>query len=202
MYLTFLTFVCCLAGLPSHRDRWRESREGVAARFAKSGGVNCGSSFALRTMPKVKATSSDKVRCACGCGRILSRRQQSRHLQGDGPVTAVAGVLESRVYFREESAQHSESPPPQKRRRLQTPEPVDGEFCRTTIEKDTHLQSSARLSITGSLTYTRRNFCSKFLKHESSHSSCCTRSTLCSLDGVRGLPLSGRGRSRGSGRPS
>lgn len=99
----------------------------MAELFAKSGDViNRGSSFPLHTMPKVKTTSSDKVRCACGCGQTLSRRQQSRHLQGDGPVTAVAGVLESRAYFREERAERLESPPPRKRRRLQTPEHVDG----------------------------------------------------------------------------
>jgi len=191
VYLTFLAFLCCVTALPSHRDWWRESREGVAELFAKSGNINHGSSFALRTMPKVKTTSSDKVCCACGCGQTLSRRQQSRHLQGNGLVTAVAGVLESRAYFREESAEHSESPPPQKRRRLQTPEPVDGEFCCTTIERDTHPQSSARLPVTGSLTSTRYNFCSEFHKPESSCPSGCTRSTLCSLDGVWGVPLSG-----------
>lgn len=147
-------------------------------------------------MPKVKTTSPNKVRCTCGCGQILSRRQQSRHLQGNGPVTAVAGVLESRAYFCEESAERLESPPPQKRRRIQTPKPVDGEFCRTTIERDTHPQSSARLPITGFLTFTWHKFCFELLKPS------CTRSTLYSLDGVKRLPLSGRRQSRGPGRPN
>ena len=170
----------------------------MAELFAKSGDVNRGSSFASRTMPKVKTTSPNKVHCTCGCGRILSRRQQSRHLQGNGPVMAVAGVLESRAYFREESAEcsSSESPPPQKRRRIQTPEPVDGEFRRTTIERDTHPQSSARLPTTDSLAFAWRDFCFELLKPS------CTRSTLYSLDGVRRLPLSGQRRSQGRGRPN
>ena len=164
----------------------------MAEPFARSGGVGRGSSFVSHTMPKAKTTSSDKVRCICGCGEVLSRRQQTHHLQGNGLVTAVAGVLESRAYFRKESTERSESPPPQKRRRFQTPKPVDGEFHRTIIERDTHLKSSARLPITSSLTSTRRNFCSEPPRYESRHPSRCTRSTPCSLDGVREFPLSGR----------
>ena len=72
-------------------------------------------------MPKVKTTSTDRVRCSCGCGEFLSRRQQTRHQQGRGPVMAVAKVIEARAYFRERDTESPEPPQPRKRRRLQTP---------------------------------------------------------------------------------
>ena len=76
-------------------------------------------------MPKAKTNSSDKVLCGCGCGNILSRRQQTRHLQARGPVMVVAEVIETRAYFHEQDTESPEPPRPCKRQRLQTPIPED-----------------------------------------------------------------------------
>ena len=72
--------------------------------------------------PKAKTSSSDKVVCACGCGKVLSRRTQTRHLQACGPVMAVAEVIETRAYFGKRGAEGPESPQPQKRQRLRNSE--------------------------------------------------------------------------------
>ena len=76
-------------------------------------------------MPKAKTNSSDKVLCACGCKRILSRRQQTRHLQARGPVMAVAEVIETRAYFRRH---RPKSLGPQKRQRNRAPRPASNDF--------------------------------------------------------------------------
>ena len=72
-------------------------------------------------MPKAKTASTDRVLCACGCGKNLSRRQQTRHLQACGPVMAVAKIIETRAYFHERDTESSESSRPRKFRRLRTP---------------------------------------------------------------------------------
>ena len=72
-------------------------------------------------MPKAKTASTDRVLCACGCGKTLSRCQQTRHLQACGPVMAVAKVIETRAYFHEQCTESTESSQPHKFRRLQTP---------------------------------------------------------------------------------
>ena len=75
-------------------------------------------------MPKAKETPSSTVRCSCGCGDNVSKRTQTRHLQGRGPVMAVAGVIEAKAYFRKRGAEAPESLSPQKRQRvaISTPE--------------------------------------------------------------------------------
>ena len=75
-------------------------------------------------MPKAKTNSSDRVVCSCGCNNTVSRRTQTRHLRGDGPVMAVAEILETRAYFHKPERESPGSPPP-KRPRLQTPVPED-----------------------------------------------------------------------------
>lgn len=74
-------------------------------------------------MPKAKTNSSDRVHCACGCGAVLSRRQQTRHLQARGPVMAVAGVIETRAYFHKQDMENPDSVQPRKRRKLRIPTP-------------------------------------------------------------------------------
>lgn len=73
------------------------------------------------TMPKAKTSSTDRVICSCGCGDTVTRRTQSRHLQGHGPLMAVAGVLKTRAYFHKRGSDNSESPRPRKRQRVITP---------------------------------------------------------------------------------
>ena len=46
-----------------------------------------------------KSKSSKQVLCSCGCTMYVSRRTQTRHLQGKGPTLALAGVFETRSYF-------------------------------------------------------------------------------------------------------
>jgi len=69
-------------------------------------------------MPKAKTSSTDKILCSCGCGDVVSRRTQTRHLQAHGPLMAVAGVVETRTYFHKRDADGSESPQPRKRQRV------------------------------------------------------------------------------------
>jgi len=83
--------------------------------------------LAFVTMPKSK--SSEKVLCSCGCGTRVSRRTQTRHLQGNGPTLALAEVFETRDYFGTTYANSSgvghsvgEVHPP-KRCRIATPDP-------------------------------------------------------------------------------
>ena len=108
-------------------------REGVAETLwdnaeMRNSGVVQSTPPPSRTMTKGKSTSSDRVRCGCGCGCILSRQQQSHHLQAHGPVMAVAEVIETRAYFRKRGVENPEPPPPQKRQRLEVSEPPDGNF--------------------------------------------------------------------------
>lgn len=72
-------------------------------------------------MPKAKTSSTDRVLCSCGCGDTVTRRTQTRHLQGHGPLMAVAGVLKTRAYFRKHGSDDSESPPFKKRQRVVAP---------------------------------------------------------------------------------
>ena len=51
--------------------------------------------------PKAKTSSTDRIIYSCGCGDTVSRRMQTRHLQGHGPLMAVAGIIETRAYFHE-----------------------------------------------------------------------------------------------------
>ena len=85
-------------------------------------------------MPKAKTNSTDRVRCACGCGNVLSRRQQTRHLQARGPVMAVAGVIETRAYFLKQDTESLELVQPRKRQKLQTPTP-EGDLPQQPMEQ-------------------------------------------------------------------
>jgi len=85
--------------------------------------------------PKAKTSSSDRVVCSCGCGEVLSRRTQTRHLQGCGPTTAVAGIIEARAYFRKRSIEDPESPRPRKRQRHQVSGPNDDTLSTRPIEE-------------------------------------------------------------------
>jgi hypothetical protein len=72
-------------------------------------------------MSKAKAHSSNTVLCSCGCGDNVSKRMQTHHLQGRGPVMAVVGVIETKAYFRKRGAEAPESPWPQKHQRVIVP---------------------------------------------------------------------------------
>ena len=63
-------------------------------------GHNCPHIRSPSAMPKAKSRSTDRVLCACGCRDVMTRRTQTRHLQGHGPLMAVADVLKTRAYFR------------------------------------------------------------------------------------------------------
>ena len=73
--------------------------------------------------------SSETVLCSCGCGEHVSRRTQTRHLQGKGPTLALAEMFERRSYFGTGHMDDSgidglggDVRPP-KRRRVATPDP-------------------------------------------------------------------------------
>ena len=101
--------------------QWDEEGFGLRETFPSS----------LHPMPKSKTTSTDRVLCSCGCGNILSRRQQTRHLQARGPVMAVAKVIEARAYFQD--TESPEPPRPHKRQRLQTPVLTDDSLPSTKV---------------------------------------------------------------------
>ena len=66
------------------------------------------------------------ILCSCGCGLHVAKKTQQRHLQGKGPIMAVAGVIETRAYFgNKRRADKSEPSRPRKRQRVTvyTPEP-------------------------------------------------------------------------------
>ena len=106
--------------------QWDEEGFGLRETFPSS----------LHPMPKSKTTSTDRVLCSCGCGNILSRRQQTRHLQARGPVMAVAKVIEARAYFQD--TESPEPPQPHKRQRLQTPVLTDDSLPSTKEQEPGH----------------------------------------------------------------
>lgn len=120
-----------------------ESQEGVIAvweivpqQHKVPFGFRGFSASPLHPMPKAKTNSTDRVRCACGCGNVLSRRQQTRHLQARGPVMAVAGVIETRAYFHKRDPESPELVQPRKRQKLQTPTP-EGDSAQQPMEQVT-----------------------------------------------------------------
>ena len=46
-----------------------------------------------------KSKSSQKILCSCGCRTHVTRRTQTRHLQGNGPTLALAEMFETQNYF-------------------------------------------------------------------------------------------------------
>lgn len=46
-----------------------------------------------------KSKSSERILCFCGCKTYVSRRTQTRHLQGKGPTLALAEMFETQTYF-------------------------------------------------------------------------------------------------------
>ena len=73
------------------------------------------------TNTKAKSHSTNKVLCACGCSDVVMRRTQTHHLQGHGPLMAVAGVLKTRAYFQKHSLDDTESSQLRKRQKVAAP---------------------------------------------------------------------------------
>ena len=76
-----------------------------------------------------KSKSSQKILCSCGCCAQVTRRTQTRHLQGNGPTLALAEMFETRNYFATEGTNNARvgrlggDVHPPKRRRIAPPEP-------------------------------------------------------------------------------